>query len=74
MLSAGGERCGNYSYEQFTKSEFEHMQYLANRIGGPKGDHNLGRIDPAKVQNSCSCADCKKASKKKEDKTGKGIT
>ena len=73
MLSAGGERCGDYSYEQFVNSDFVHMQYLANRIGGPKGDHNLGRIDPSKVQNSCSCVDCQKASKKKEDKTGKGI-
>lgn len=64
-IGAGGDRCGGYSYDQFVNSEFEHLRYLANRIGGVSGTKNLGKADPAKVQISCNCNDCQKEQQKR---------
>jgi hypothetical protein len=59
----GRERCGDYTYEQFTESSFQHACYLANRIGGPKGDFSLSKMDPNKANLTCNCSDCQKVKK-----------
>jgi hypothetical protein len=52
-------RNGNYTYEQFVNSEFEHTRYLGNSLGGPQGNAPMGKVDPGRVQTKCSCSSCK---------------
>jgi hypothetical protein len=37
-----GFRCHDFTYDQFVNSEFDHMVWLASRLGGPTGSFNLG--------------------------------
>lgn len=55
-----GFRNADLSYEQFVNSEWEHLKWLAERLGGPSGSHNLG-ISPEKaLYSACTCSNCKK--------------
>ena len=67
----GGFRCNEYSYQQFTESEYEHLKWLYERIGGPTGKTNLAKESPPYAD--CSCSECAKGAKKKHDKTGRGV-
>jgi len=55
---AGGDRCTDYSYDQFSNSEFSHLEYLARRPGGPTGKINLAKETPAYAE--CTCGACVK--------------
>lgn len=58
------ERCDQYTYEQFVNSEFEHLEFLGRRLGGPTGRKKLG-IDPDKaLYSACLRSNCTKASKR----------
>lgn len=58
-VAGGGDRC-QYDYDSFVSSNWEHAQYLANRVGGVSGTKNLSKTDMSKVQISCNCPKCSK--------------
>lgn len=64
---ASSDRDNRYTCNQFVNSEFEHMEYLHKRLGGPPGDNyvGIGRMDPSVVHTSCTCPKCKSAERTK---------
>lgn len=52
-------RNGQYTYDQLVNSDYEYIEWLGRKLGGPTGMTDLGKLDPATAHVSCNCSKCR---------------